>query len=309
MTEHRSAVEPSSHRATGVRGPKLLVADRASELRTHIVDALSLGGLYDVAVVETGAEVLAQAAAQPFEAVVLAYDLPDMTGVDILRTWSAQGTPGHECPVVVLADEWAYPVALEATAGGAFDYVVKSPDMVSTLPLIVVRAIERQKLMETARDLELRLAQQARYDPLTHLCRPNHFQELYGRELDRLKRYGGFLALVLVDCSRTLRSLGDRAAKEQFLRMAGLRLAGQIRSADFAGIFGRAQLVVALPETTDTGASAVCRRLAALFTELCAEWAIGPAGQPEVCILRAGAYLDLADYALKLVPEPGPEVR
>jgi two-component system KDP operon response regulator KdpE len=103
-----------------VTGQRVLVVDDEPQILRGLTTMLRGAG-YDVTTAENGADALAQAAANPPEAVILDLVLPDARGTDVareLRSWS-------EAPIILLSavDEEREKVA--ALDAGADDYVTK----------------------------------------------------------------------------------------------------------------------------------------------------------------------------------------
>ena len=101
-------------------GQRVLVVDDEPQILRGLTTMLRGAG-YDVTTAENGADALAQAAANPPEAVILDLVLPDARGTEVareLRSWS-------EAPIILLSavDEEREKVA--ALDAGADDYVTK----------------------------------------------------------------------------------------------------------------------------------------------------------------------------------------
>jgi two-component system, OmpR family, KDP operon response regulator KdpE len=103
-----------------VTGQRVLVVDDEPQILRGLTTMLRGAG-YDVATAGNAADALAQAAANPPEAVILDLVLPDARGTDVareLRSWT-------EAPIILLSavDEEREKVA--ALDAGADDYVTK----------------------------------------------------------------------------------------------------------------------------------------------------------------------------------------
>jgi two-component system KDP operon response regulator KdpE len=103
-----------------VTGQRVLVVDDEPQILRGLTTMLRGAG-YDVTTAGNGADALAQAAANPPEAVILDLVLPDARGTDVareLRSWT-------EAPIILLSavDEEREKVA--ALDAGADDYVTK----------------------------------------------------------------------------------------------------------------------------------------------------------------------------------------
>jgi signal transduction histidine kinase/FixJ family two-component response regulator len=83
------------------------------------------------------------------DAVVADFVLPDGCGLDLLPFAAARG-----CPVVLMTSQGDERIAVEALRGGAFDYVVKTPRALATMPLTVERALREHALLVAHRRAE-----------------------------------------------------------------------------------------------------------------------------------------------------------
>ena len=104
-------------------------------------------------------------------------------------------------------------------------------------------------------------------DALTGLYNRRFFDESCEKELNRAKRYGQQLAIVLLDLSR-LKEVNDRHGHlvgDQALRLAATTLNKTLRSSDFAARIGGDEFALLLPQTDPEQASTLCRRIRAQY--------------------------------------------
>ena len=98
----------------------ILVVDDEVQIRRLLRRTLEAAG-YDVREADTGHSGLAEAAARPYDAIILDLGLPDLSGVEVvrqLREWS-------QIPVVVVTVRSAESEKVQALDAGADDYVTK----------------------------------------------------------------------------------------------------------------------------------------------------------------------------------------
>jgi DNA-binding NtrC family response regulator len=95
-------------------------------------------------------------AAGAFDLVMLDYKLPDMTGLDVLRTLRAADT---DAVVIIMTAFSTIETAVEAIKLGAFDYVAK-PFQMDALLHTVDKALETTKLRRELRALRQQLQEQ-----------------------------------------------------------------------------------------------------------------------------------------------------
>ncbi len=131
------------------RRPSLLLVDDDAPFRTVMAAELGRAG-YEVRAAATGEEALRLAAEAAPRVILLDLQLPDMSGLDVLRTLKERQVPGE---VVMLTGHGSIDTAIESIRVGAFDYVAK-PCPLDELEIRIQRALERQALQERATLLE-----------------------------------------------------------------------------------------------------------------------------------------------------------
>jgi diguanylate cyclase (GGDEF)-like protein len=149
-------------------------------------------------------------------------------------------------------------------------------------------------------------------DALTGLYNRRLFDEYFDKELNRAKRYGQHLAVVILDLHK-LKEVNDRVGHlqgDQVLQLAATTLRKTLRASDFAFRIGGDEFALLLPQTDPEQAVTLGRRIRAHY-----EGEIAPLNLPTGVTIDFGvavfpqdgdektALLDLADkklYELKL---------
>lgn len=100
---------------------------------------------YKVHCAGTGADALSTWSSGAFDVLLLDHGLPDMTGLDIIRTLCGKGILP---PIVMITAAGDETIAVRALKLGASDYVVKDVNLVflELLPSAIEQAVARQKL-------------------------------------------------------------------------------------------------------------------------------------------------------------------
>lgn len=104
-------------------------------------------------------------------------------------------------------------------------------------------------------------------DSLTGLYNRRLFDEYCDKELNRAKRYGHNLAVVILDLHR-LKEVNDRHGHLQgdhVLRLAGATLRNTLRASDFAFRIGGDEFALLLPQTDSEQATTLSRRVRAQY--------------------------------------------
>ncbi|WP_043342845.1 sigma-54-dependent transcriptional regulator [Belnapia moabensis] len=136
---------------SGSAGRVLLVEDtptQAEVARSHLRD---LG--HEIRTVETAAEALAQARAWDPDAILLDLELPDFSGLDVLKTLRAEGS---ETAVIVITANAPMNTAVEVMRAGATDFLPK-PYPKAKLVFTLQNAMEKRALVIEKRALESEL--------------------------------------------------------------------------------------------------------------------------------------------------------
>jgi len=104
-------------------------------------------------------------------------------------------------------------------------------------------------------------------DALTGLYNRRLFDEYFDKELNRAKRYGQQLAVVILDL-HSLKLVNDRYGHmhgDQVLQLAATTLRRTLRASDFAFRIGGDEFALLLPQTEPDQAMTLCRRVRAQY--------------------------------------------
>src|SRR5271163_2231885 len=107
-------------------------------------------------------------------------------------------------------------------------------------------------------------------DPLTGLYNRRLFAEAFEKELNRARRYGQPLGLVILDLHR-FKEVNDKhghPAGDEVLRAAAATLKKALRTSDSAFRIGGDEFAVLLPQTDAAQALALSRRVGTVFAEV-----------------------------------------
>src|ERR1700716_3083408 len=115
-----------------------------------------------------------------------------------------------------------------------------------------------------------RLEMDAVTDPLTGLHNRRLFAETFEKELNRARRYGQPLGLVMLDLHR-FKEVNDKHGHprgDEVLRAAAATLKKALRTSDSAFRIGGDEFALLLPQTDSPQALALCRRVETVFAEM-----------------------------------------
>ncbi|HZW25712.1 MAG TPA: chemotaxis response regulator CheY [Gallionella sp.] len=108
----------------GIENTRFLVVDDFSTMRRIVRNLLKELGFTNVQEAEDGVDALAKLRADEFDFVVSDWNMPNMTGIDLLRNIRADAKLKH-LPVLMVTAEAKKENIIEAAQAGASGYVVK----------------------------------------------------------------------------------------------------------------------------------------------------------------------------------------
>ncbi len=125
-----------------------------------------------------------------------------------------------------------------------------------------VGVIEKAYRLETVQSAKERYEWLAATDPLTGCANRRALIEVLERELERVRRYGSPLSIVMIDLDFFKRVNDDRGhlVGDDVLRQMGGMLKAQVRGVDTVARYGGEEFVLLLPETALEGAMTFAER-------------------------------------------------
>ncbi len=123
---------------------KVLVVDDEQSIREMLQIFLRREG-FDVTVAESGDAGLESIRNDNFDVIVSDINMPDMSGIELLRRVRSEGSAGD---FVLLTAYATTDTAIQALQMGAFDYILKTDNFMDKLKHIIDRALEERRLRE-----------------------------------------------------------------------------------------------------------------------------------------------------------------
>ncbi|ADL55046.1 MAG TPA: chemotaxis protein CheY [Gallionella sp.] len=108
----------------GIESTRFLVVDDFSTMRRIVRNLLKELGFVNVQEAEDGVEALKKLRAETYDFVVSDWNMPNMTGIELLREIRADAKLKH-LPVLMVTAEAKRENIIEAAQAGASGYVVK----------------------------------------------------------------------------------------------------------------------------------------------------------------------------------------
>jgi two-component system chemotaxis response regulator CheY len=101
---------------------KVLLADDSGVMRKIILRSLNACGVMDVVEAADGAEAFDEFQADAFDLVVTDWNMPEMSGIELLKAIRAAGS---NVPVIMVTTEGEKTKIIEAIQAGVTDYLCK----------------------------------------------------------------------------------------------------------------------------------------------------------------------------------------
>jgi DNA-binding response OmpR family regulator len=140
-------------------GGRILIIDDEATLRQTLARILQRAG-FEATTVASGKEGLSMVAEQTFDLVYLDIRMPDMSGLDVLKTIHAEFP---ELPVILFTAQPDLHSAVEALRRGAIDYLMKplKPQMIIDRTSVVLtdqkKKIRRREIIRQIEELQAEL--------------------------------------------------------------------------------------------------------------------------------------------------------
>ena len=238
----------------------LIVQDSLAEAAA-LADVLSGRG-YVTDCVPRGADAIRQACGSaPPDIAVMDAVLADMDGVQALRAMKERFHPGF-FPVILLSARADADSRVNGLLGGADD-VISKPCQGAEISARVTAMLRIKAAQEALRLSKLELERLSITDSLTGLFNRRYFQYRLDQEVERSKRHGDPLSLLLLDLDH-FKDVNDRyghAVGDAVLRTTAELLKGELRRLDVCTRWGGEEFAVIMPNTEGSGAATVAERV------------------------------------------------
>jgi diguanylate cyclase (GGDEF)-like protein len=142
-------------------------------------------------------------------------------------------------------------------------------------------------------------------DPLTGLYNRRLFSEAFEKELNRARRYGQPLGLVILDLHR-FKEVNDKHGHprgDEVLRSAATTLKKALRTSDSAFRIGGDEFALLLPQTDASQALALSRRVGTVFEESIAHFQMGVSVSMDHGVATFPQDGDQADQLIRIADE------
>jgi diguanylate cyclase (GGDEF)-like protein len=250
---------------TGGDLPGILLAEDDAVTRMLLTRFLTSAG-YRVDAVADGREALDKIIQSYYPILVSDWEMPEMDGPALCRSIRNMQLDGYVYMLLLTArDSKEHLIA--GLESGADDYLIKpvhEPELIARLNTgRRVLALEHRLREANRQNRMLSIT-----DALTGAFNRRYLMEQLPNEVERSRRYGSPLSVVMcdIDYFKRINDTCGHAAGDNVLHQFVNRVCGSIRSSsDWVARYGGEEFIIVLPETPHRGATLVAEKIRALI--------------------------------------------
>ena len=237
----------------------LIVED--SELQMRILERWVSKNGYAAIGASTAAIARSIIAKEKIDVVLLDWELPDGTGIELI-TEILNSSPTGWLPIIMVTSHTNPEKIKEAIEAGATDFIRKPAEEIELLARIF-SALRIKALQDL-------LLETSNHDPLTGLYNRRYMDDRIDQELRRCKRYHRpfSLAMIDIDYFKKVNDTYGHEIGDNVLRLLASELKLNLRKSDIVSRYGGEEFVIALPETTIENAHFVLDKIRKQISEI-----------------------------------------
>jgi len=265
---------------TTLTGEILIVDDTPANLR--LLSAMLTDHGFRVRPARNGELALMSAQAAPPDLILLDIRMPDLNGYEVCEQLKTDPRT-RDIPVIFISALDRTEDKVKAFTYGGVDYITKPFQVEEVLARVnthlTLYSLQQQFLtanlqlkktnerlqaeIEKRIQIEVILQKYATTDALTNLLNRRHFFNLAEKELARAKRYQLHFSLLLIDIDnfKTVNDNLGHLIGDHILQVVAECIRQNSREVDIQGRYGGDEFVVLLPETDQSYARAITKRL------------------------------------------------
>ena len=243
---------------------KILIVNSTEEIRNNLKNVLKKEN-YDVYTAPLIKDALEVTKDVPIGVVITEVDMPDVSGIEILHKFK---NLKNDISVIVMTNSDSVQLAVDAMKEGAYDYITK-PFNPEEIKFIIGRALERKFLLEEAKEKQI-YQELALLDPLAGVYNRRYFEELMRREINRGKRYGEQVSILIIDADdfKKYNDTYGHIEGDKILKKLAQIAVSNVRCTDFVCRYGGDEFVIIAPHTDKKGGSVLGYRLLSMVVGL-----------------------------------------
>jgi diguanylate cyclase (GGDEF)-like protein len=250
------------------RSTAILLAEDDPVTRMLMTRFLKKAG-YEVDAVADGTEALEHMTEHYYPFLVTDWEMPEMDGIELCKAVRNLQLDGYVYALLLTARN-AKEHIIAGLEAGADDYLVKpvhEPELIARLNTgRRILALEHSLRAANERNRILSVT-----DPLTGAFNRRYMMEQLPRELERCRRYGNPLSVIMcdVDHFKQVNDVKGHSAGDDVLQQFVARMQRSIRAtSDWVARLGGEEFLIVLPETGFQGAMIVAEKIRAIMTSV-----------------------------------------
>jgi diguanylate cyclase (GGDEF)-like protein len=240
--------------------PQALIVDDDPQL-LRILGHYLRGSGFDVREAGDGEEALQAIRTHCPHYIITDWDMPRLDGLELCRRVRQESLP-HYVYILFLTSKSTSHELIQALEAGADEFVSK--------PIDPNELLARLRSGQRVLDLERKLHEAARSDPLTGIPTRRAFYEHFEREFARARRYRLPLSCVMLDVDffKKINDVHGHPAGDEVLKAVARLLDTSRRSSDYVCRHGGEEFCFILPETSEQAATIWAERTRAAVAAL-----------------------------------------
>jgi two-component system cell cycle response regulator len=250
------------------RSATILLAEDDPVTRMLMTRFLKKAG-YEVDAVADGTDALEHMTQRYYPFLVTDWEMPQMDGIELCKAVRNLQLDGYVYALLLTARN-AKEHIIAGLEAGADDYLVKpvhEPELIARLNTgRRILALEHSLRAANERNRILSVT-----DPLTGAFNRRYMMEQLPRELERCRRYGNPLSVIMcdVDHFKQVNDVKGHSAGDDVLQQFVARMQRSIRAtSDWVARLGGEEFLIVLPETGFQGAMFVAEKIRAIMTSV-----------------------------------------
>ncbi|WP_411821266.1 diguanylate cyclase DgcR [Leptospira sp. 'Mane'] len=176
------------------------------------------------------------------EVVLLDWELPDGTGIDLINEILSSSPTGW-LPIIMVTSHTEPEKMKEAIEAGATDFIRKPAEEIELLARIY-SALRIKTLQDLLRESSIK-------DALTGLYNRRYMDERIDQEFQRCKRHNHPLSVAMIDIDffKKVNDTYGHDIGDQVLKTLATELKSKLRKSDILSRYGGEEFIVVFPET------------------------------------------------------------
>jgi two-component system, cell cycle response regulator len=250
------------------RSAAILLAEDDPVTRMLMTRFLKKAG-YEVDAVADGTDALEHMTQRYYPFLVTDWEMPEMDGIELCKAVRNLQLDGYVYALLLTARN-AKEHIIAGLEAGADDYLVKpvhEPELIARLNTgRRILALEHSLRAANERNRILSVT-----DPLTGAFNRRYMMEQLPRELERCRRYGNPLSVIMcdVDHFKQVNDVKGHSAGDDVLQQFVARMQRSIRAtSDWVARLGGEEFLIVLPETGFQGAMFVAEKIRAIMASV-----------------------------------------